>query len=206
MLIFTDKRIAFLAVPKTGTTAVEMALRPKADIIFSRRRKHVPAQRFRNRVAPFLDSTFGINIETVAVMREPVDQLRSWFKYRKSERTKGGENSTDGLDFDGFISAVISDTPPPYASVGSQHGFLCNKRGDLLVDHLFSYERQDAFLSFLSDRLETEIELKRKNVSPSVPAELSIEMQDKLRAARPADFALYARLMQNGGYLRGDAG
>ena len=31
-------------------------------------------------------AAFGIEVETVAVMREPVDQIRSWFKYRKSER------------------------------------------------------------------------------------------------------------------------
>ena len=205
MLIFTDKRLAFLAVPKTGTTAVEMALRRKADIVFSKRRKHITATRFRNKIAPFLKDTFDLRVETVAVMRDPVDQIRSWYKYRKSERQKGKENSTDGMDFDAFVEAVIEKNPPPFADIGSQHGFLCNKRGQLLVHHLFAYEQQDAFLEFLSGRLGSGIELEQKNVSPDAEAVLSTSVLDRLRDARAAEFELYDKLLAREGYLEGEA-
>ena len=60
MLIFSAQSLAFIAVPKTGSTAIAMALKPTADIIFTKRRKHITAQRFHNRVAPFLDQEFGV--------------------------------------------------------------------------------------------------------------------------------------------------
>jgi len=37
MLAFTPQSLANIAVPKTGTAAVEMALKPKADILFTKR-------------------------------------------------------------------------------------------------------------------------------------------------------------------------
>ena len=43
MQIFFKQNLAMLAVPKTGTTALEAALRGKADILFKGRRKHMSA-------------------------------------------------------------------------------------------------------------------------------------------------------------------
>ena len=60
MLIFPESNLTYLAVPKTGSTAVEMALRPRAEIVFAKRRKHMNAQRYQSKVAPFLSKTFGI--------------------------------------------------------------------------------------------------------------------------------------------------
>jgi hypothetical protein len=37
MLVFFKPNLAFLSVPKTGSTAYALALRPKADIIFTKR-------------------------------------------------------------------------------------------------------------------------------------------------------------------------
>ena len=204
MLIFTEKRIAILAVPKTGTTALEMALRPHADIVFQRNRNHMPAARFRNKVAPFLKDGFGIQAETIAVMREPEDQLRSWYKYRQSDRRAGHENSTAGMSFDQFIRDAISDNPPPHAGVGSQYSFLCDAKGRLLVHHLFAYEQMHIMIDFLQDRLGTKIELERRNVSPQVDAPLSDEMRTKLTKARSAEVDLYAKLTSREGYLEGE--
>jgi len=81
MLIFSDLKLAFLAVPKTGTTAVEMALKPRADIVFSKQRKHMNAQRFHTRIAPFLLQTFDLIPERVAVMRDPIEQMRALYDH-----------------------------------------------------------------------------------------------------------------------------
>ncbi|MEO1732827.1 MAG: hypothetical protein AAFR45_04250, partial [Pseudomonadota bacterium] len=60
MLIFSKVNLAYIAVPKTGTTAISMALKPKSDISFNGWRKHMTAQRFHNKVAPFLKDAFGL--------------------------------------------------------------------------------------------------------------------------------------------------
>ncbi len=201
MLVLGSANLVFLAVPKTGTTAVEMALRPKADMALMRSRKHINAQRYRRKVAPFLKAAFGMQPETVAVMRDPVEQIRSWYRYRTRPDRQGEARSTHGLSFDAFVHAVISDDPPPFAGIGSQFNFLTNGKGQLIVDHLFAYENQRGFRGFLSERLGEQIRFKPKNVSPDIPAPLSPEMDAALRHARAAEFALFDRLSNAGGYL-----
>jgi hypothetical protein len=201
MLIFPDCNLTYLAVPKTGSTAVEMALRPRAEIVFAKRRKHMNAQRYRSKVAPFLAETFGIETETVAVMRNPVDQIRSWYKYRQRAEVADQPRSTGEMSFDAFVMAVTADEPPDYANIGSQHNFLTDRKGEVKVDHLFAYEDQPAFLAFLSDRLGCKIALKQKNVSPKIDAPLSDSVLNVLKAARPEEFELYERLTAAGGRL-----
>lgn len=201
MLIFSAQSLAFIAVPKTGTTAIETALRPKADIIFTRHRKHMTAQRFHRRVAPFLAETYGLYPERMAVIRDPEEQIRSWYRYRAGKRQKGSEKSTVSLCFDAFVRDVISEDPPPHAGIGSQWGMLTSGSGELLVHHLFAYETQPVFRAFLSDRFGEEIALKSRNVSPSVEAPLEPATRKALRAARAREFALYERVRAAGGHL-----
>jgi hypothetical protein len=201
MLILLRHGLAFLANPKTGTTATEQALRPYAEIVFARNRKHLTAHRFRAKVAPFLRETFGTDCGAVAVMRDPVDQIRSWYKYRRSPKLDGTDVSTAGMDFEDYVRAVISDDPPPAARIGSQQAFLCGPRGRLLVEHLFAYDQSARMQDFFAERMGTDITFKQINVSKKVAAPLSSETLAALRAARAAEFALYDRLRAAGGYL-----
>jgi hypothetical protein len=201
MLVFSKQNLAFLAVPKTGTTAFEMALRPRADIILTKRRKHLTATRFHNKVAPFLADTFDLTVETMAVMRDPVEQIRSWYRYRSGPRQKGTQASTNGCSFDDFVLAVISDDPPPFAGIGSQFNFVTSGKGKVLVTHLFAYENQPVFHTFLAQAFGEEIVLKQKNVSPPANAPLSAPVEAKLRKARAEEFALYDRITAAGGHL-----
>ncbi|TDK41405.1 hypothetical protein [Antarcticimicrobium luteum] len=206
MLIFSDEKLALLAVPKTGTTALELALRPRADIAFSKQRKHITAQRFHNQIAPFLKRAFGLVPERLAVMREPEDQIRSWFKYRSRDRLQDKDAATDGLSFDDFVRDVIRDDPPPHARVGSQFRFLTSARKQLLVHHLFAYEDQAQLLAFLKDRLGAPVTPQLRNVSPPAEAPLDPDLRAELRVARAEEFALYDRLMAAGGHLVTDPG
>jgi hypothetical protein len=201
MLIFLEARLAFLATPKTGTTAIEMALRQKAEIVFQRGRKHMPARRFHNKVAPFIASTFDETLETVALMREPLAQLRSWYRYRARDEMAGKPKSTQSASFAQFVVDIASPNPPEYAQINGQMGFLC-KNGTLAVDHLFAYENLPAFIDFMQTRLGTEIVLKQKNVSPDINADLTELQKRQFRQTRKAEYALYNRLMAAGGYLR----
>lgn len=201
MLIFSPQNLAFLAVPKTGTTAIELTLKNRADIVFAKGRKHMPAQRFHAKVAPFLDSAFGLRPDRVAVMRDPEDQLGSWYRYRTHADLRGSTNSTAGISFDQFILDVISDDPPPYAGVGSQFRFITSGAGEVLVHSLFAYEHQANFHGFLEDRFAEPLEFKIRNVSPEGQTDLEPTTRAKLRAVRAEEFALYDKLMQAGGRL-----
>lgn len=198
MLVFAESRLTYLAVPKTGTTAIEMALRPRADIIFAKSRKHITARRYEAKAAPFLAETFGIETETVAIMRNPVDQIRSWYKYRSRAALANQPRSTAAMSFDDFVQAVISDTPPEFANIGSQFTFLTDKAGKVIVDHLFDYDALPSFLAFMTDKLGDPVTLKDINVSPHVDAPLSDTVRRALKARRSGEFALYDRLRQTG--------
>lgn len=200
MLVFSDQKLAFIAVPKTGTTAIEMALRSRADIVFTKQRKHTTAQRFHRRVAPFLLQTFELTFERFAVMRNPEEQIRSWYRYR-TRREEVDSKSAAGLSFDDFVLDVIKDPAPPHAGIGSQYRMLCGSRDNLLVNHLFAYEHQPKLREFLNTRFDADITLKQKNVSPNVDAPLSPEIRARLREARAPEFALYDRLIAAGGHL-----
>ena len=202
MLIFLRHNLTYLATPKTGTTAVEMALRPRAEIVFAKNRKHLNAARYANKVAPFLEDTFGIRPPSVAVMRDPVDQIRSWYRYRQQDRHLGTPVSTHDIDFDQFVREVIADDPPERARIGRQFNFLTDGRNRVMADHIFAWEAQEAFLAFLSERLGAEITQKEMNLSPPAETDLSGDTLARLRDARAADFELHAEILRRDGHLR----
>ena len=84
MLIFSRYNLVLLAVPKTGSTALEVALGQEADGRFGNppELKHLPLYRYNRFVQPLLQLTTGKDPETFALIREPISWLRSWYLYR----------------------------------------------------------------------------------------------------------------------------
>ena len=75
MLIFLAPRIVLLSVPKTGTTALEEALAPRAEIAFRSDPsvKHLNLRQYLNRIQPLIARQGQAPFETVAVIRKPLD-------------------------------------------------------------------------------------------------------------------------------------
>lgn len=196
MLVFWKQRIVLLAVPKTGTTALEQALLPHASaaILDPPGQKHVSAQGYRNRLSNFFEQRGKRPMELVAVMREPVDWLGSWYRYRSRPQLDGKPNSTAGLSFDAFVEAWLRDDKPAYAEVGSQANFLTDDQGKLAVDRLYRYDRIENLVRFMEDRLDTSLDISRANVSPKGPVELSDAMRNRLMREAVAEFALWDSL------------
>jgi len=194
MLVFWRQRLVFLATPKTASTSIETALSPLAAVVAMRppQLKHTNAQKYQRHVAPFLGDAKGTSFATTALMREPLDWLGSWYRYRQRE-DEVPEKSTKAISFDDFIRAYCLPDQPEFARVGSQATFLAPD-GFRPVDHIFRYEDMEHFVKFLEKRLGTTITLPQENVSPEGPAVLSPDVEDELRNHRAVDFALYASL------------
>jgi hypothetical protein len=192
MLVFWDQRLAFLATPKTGSTAIEAALESLSSVVIQRPpvMKHTSAQRFHRFMGPYLEVASGDYFEVTALMREPLDWLGSWYRYRQRDDVIAPEKSTQGRSFDEFVRAYCSDAPPDFAAVGSQSRFLAEKRGRG-VDHLFAYEKIDGFVAFLEARLNFEITLPRLNVSPKGDLRLSPDTEALFRSFCAKDIELY---------------
>lgn len=201
MMMFWNAGLVILSVPKTGTHALQAALADKADIVLRHPQgiKHMPARRFRRELLPILDPKREQNLSTLAVIRDPVDWLGSWYRYRSRPRLDGDPKSTAGIGFEDFVSAYLSDTPPPWAALGSQARFVSNRQGKVIVNHLFAYERPEGLRQFLADRLGFDIpELPRLNVSPDGDLTLSDPVAAVLRTRLSADIDLHAQLMRDG--------
>ena len=173
MLVFWEQRLAFLATPKTGSTAIAAALESLAAVSIQRPPllKHTTVHRYRRFIGPYLEAASKDQFTLVALMREPRDWLGSWYRFRQREETPAGK-STAGMSFDDFVRAWCQDPRPEVADVGSQAKFLRPRQG-VGVDRLFRYEEIDTFVHFLEDRLGCEILLPRLNVSPPGATELS---------------------------------
>ena len=126
MLVFYKERLAFLSVPKTGTTAYETALRDHADLVISEPAplKHAPVYRYNRFLRPMFFNVCNVEMELMAVMREPESWLGSWWRYRQRPFMNGKENSTQGISFDDFVLAYLKGKKPGFANVGSQSKFL----------------------------------------------------------------------------------
>ena len=194
MLVFWRQGLVFLATPKTASTSIETALSPLAAVVVMRppQLKHTNAQKYQRHFAPFLGDQKGTSFVTTALMREPLDWMGSWYRYRQRPE-EVPEKSTRDISFDDFIRAYCQPDQPEFARLGSQATFL-TPPGFRPVDHIFRYDRMDLFVKFLEKRLGTRIKLPVENVSPGGEVTLSPQVEALVRDHRAADFALYDSL------------
>lgn len=194
MLIFWDQRLVFLATPKAGSTAIEMALESLASAALQRpgALKHTDIGAYRRFVGPWLAAQTGEAFTTVALMREPVDWLRSWYRFKLRDDDDDPQHPMDGVTFPDFAARYAQAGGPGDLGIGSQSDFLTD--GTTQVDRIFRYEEIDGFVDFLEGRLDCAIELPRINVPPSVDVRLPASAEASLRAAMADDLALYHAL------------
>lgn len=196
MLVFAKARLVFLSVPKTGTTAWEKALGPVADIVVNDppELKHAPVFRYNRFFRPMIDKFIGEDMEIIAVIREPVSWLGSWYRYRRRPFMAGKPNNTYDVSFDEFVDAYCRGDKPGFANVGSQAKFVEPAGNGTGVTRFFRYEDQGSLQRFLEQRLARDIALTRENVSPEMPLELSAATAEKYRRKCAAEFDLYASI------------
>ncbi|WP_425038605.1 gamma-glutamyl kinase [Primorskyibacter sp. S187A] len=204
MLVFWKEKLTILAVPKTGTTALEHALGNHADLVVRDppQLKHAPVYRYNRFFRPMFEKQGAPDMETLAVMREPISWLSSWYRYRARPFMEGKPNSTARMSFDDFVNAYIKGEKPGFANVGSQLKFLEPRPNGTEVTHLFRYDDQEAMIAWIAHRLRRDITLERANVSPKVPASLSPEVERKAKRKLTAEFELYASIPDGGRHVK----
>lgn len=193
MLVFFKERLVLLSVPKTGTTALHSALRDRADMVFSDppELKHAPLYRYNRWIRPMFQKVCDAELDVVAVMREPISWLGSWYRFRRRPFMEGKENSTSQISFDEFVLAYCKDKQPGFANVGSQAKFLQARPNGCAVSQLFCYEKQNQLIDFIENRLDISLRLEQENVSPALDLLLSNEVEAIFRSKCAIEFDLY---------------
>ncbi len=211
MLVLFDHGLVFLEVPKTASTAVRRMLEPHAGRPWPEPgfdARHVGVRRYRTQFERPLAEALGRPAETFCVVREPLERLDSWYRYRQRPAIVGLPASTRGMSFADFVEDCLCDDPPPHARVGSQVRFTGFAGGQAAVDHIFDYRRLDLLVGFLAARTGVALQLGRRNVSPLAegPGEGPSEaLSARFRALRPEEVALYDKV-RTAGVLRRGAG
>lgn len=195
MLIFFDRRLVFLATPKAGSTAIEAALDSLANLAIARPEplKHTSLAEFERHIRPWLEAkTGGAPFTTIALMREPLDWVRSWYRFRRRDDDDDPDHPMAGLDFEGFARACTMPDPPAHARIGRQVDYLLAPGAR--IDHIFRYEDMEHFTDFLEHRLGCIVNLPRLNVPPSVETTISAAGAEALATAFADDHRLYDSL------------
>lgn len=200
MLVFSKAKLVFLSMPKTGSTAFHHALAPLAAIAVCNppELKHAPLYRYNRFYRPMIDKFLGEELDIMAVVREPVSWLGSWYRYRQRPEMRGKTNATHNMSFDDFVRAYCRPNRPQFAKVGSQARFLAPTRNGLRVTHLFRYEDQDGLIRFLEKRLDTSITPHRLNASRGQAPQLSSATRAMLMATKSEDFDLWGNIRPGG--------
>ena len=193
MLVFIEKNLVFLSMPKTASTAFIAALTPYASMIIKSPPgvKHMNLRRFDNRIRPLIEKNQSAPIETLAVIRHPLDWLGSWYRYRQRDAIKNTSNSTQDVSFDTFVQAYMRQTPTDFAKVGDQAKFLQPAKEFAPLTYLFQYEDQSGLKQFLEQRLEVTFKLENRNVSPKKNLVLHPEIEEQLRKKYQRQFNIW---------------
>jgi hypothetical protein len=210
MIFLYRARLAILSQPKTGTTALEKALNPRATIAFSGppELKHMSYRGFMAMVAPMLESQIGLersDYMVVTAMREPIDWLGSWYRYRTRELLKDADNPrsknyTGSMSFADFVRDVCR--PPgeqaDYAQIKTPSWVALEHNDCIGVDRLFPYEDLSGLYELIEERSGRSVETKQLNVSPEMEISLSGDVLSLIREKFAFEFDLHTSLKRNG--------
>jgi hypothetical protein len=200
VLLAPGKGFVFLAPPKTATTSIEQAFWPYSDVSMQRNPfKHTKYAQFQHFLQPWLTSK-GFprdSYEVVCVVREPIDWLSSWWRYRSREGLARPShpkhrNYAGHLSFEQFARAYM-EGGERFARVGRFSEFVRPLRGKAAVDRVFRYERLDLLVEYLCENVGEEVEVGISNVSPERSFSLSEGCERELRRFFTPEYEIYER-------------
>lgn len=210
MIFLFQARLAILSQPKTGTTALDNALGSRASIAVNNppQLKHLQYHKFMTFVAPWIEAQTGLarsDYEVVSVMREPVDWLGSWYRYRsrdalKDAKGKKRNNYSGDVSFDAFVQEALKPKGQrkAFAHLGSPCGVALTADGAIGCDRIFPYEDLSGLYELIEARTKKALDLAKLNVSPKGDTTLSEQTRAKLLEAWSFAFDLHSSLKRDG--------
>jgi hypothetical protein len=198
MLLAPSHGFVFIAIPKTGTSAIETAFRPYAQVAPQGipAIKHTTYVEFQRFLQPFLANK-GFprdSYEVVCVFREPIDWLSSWWRYRSREKLADPSSPrhhryTGDVSFEQFARAYLEGNN----GESRQSRFVRARRGHAEVDRIFRYDRLDLLVDYLCEKIGEDVQVGIKNVSPERPFSLSEECERELKEFLRLEYRIYRR-------------
>ena len=186
----------FLAMTKTGSTAVERAFQRHAELVVRRppTMKHATARTFDTVFVPVLEH-YGHpreSYELVCVVREPVDWVNSWWRYRARPGSEGSPHHTGDVSFDEFAERIVAGE----VDLGTATNFVRTRPGRPPVDRVYRYEHLDEAIAWMAGRLGVEVPaVQRVNTSPRPVSPVAASTRRLLEEHYARDVALHERAL-----------
>lgn len=198
MLIGVRKRFIFVANTKTASTSIENMIASQVEIMRggSPRQKHIMLRDVRKEYW-FLfdrpDHAFDTYFK-FGVMRDPIDWIVSWYRYRKGNKTASPLPET--MTFADFWAERDWNIQRANGEPYLQQDLFVAADGTLLADMIIPYGNLQEGLHGICQRLQMPMELLHHNVSAmaSLPEPLSPALIEEMRAYYAKDYALFDRL------------
>lgn len=191
----TKHGFAFLCMPKCASTSILTALKEHTNIALrgTPALKHIDFRTYTKTVLPLhklLHPT--TEIKTICMIRDPLEWINSWYRYRGREELKNHRNSTAEITYQEFIEEYISDGKrKPFADLRTQYNFLRQKDGGIGPDYVIPMHRLDILSRLLSERIGEDIIFGNKNVSPTMDFSLNNNVESRLKEFLANDIAVY---------------
>lgn len=176
MLINTKHKFVLFATHKNASSSLEVTLKPHCEIqlVGQANVRHINFREYEKFILPLLAKKFKEQkFNTICIVREPLDWVHSWYKYRKryflqqSKDLTFSSYSTVGLTFNEFVEGYLSDPQPEFARISNQSDFLKNSKGIIELDSYFKYEDLNLIVDYFSYRIGKKLKIPNLNVSPN---------------------------------------
>lgn len=197
MLLSVEKRFLFVANTKTASTSLEVALEPHAEVIRAGtpERKHTPLARLLE-VYDFVFKREDLSPDTFfkfGVMRDPVDWLQSWYRYRRGNNVDAP--LPEEMTLSDFWAQKDWNIQRADGTKNLQRTMFCDAQDRVLADVIIPYPQLGSMTAEIFAALGIEAPLDHHNVSRIAPsADIDPVLEAEMRAFYAEDYALYDRL------------
>lgn len=188
MLAAPKYGFVYLAARKTGSTAIQKAFHRHAQLVTNGppSLKHVDATEFEQRwAAVLLDHGYPrSDYETVCSVREPVDAVLSWWRYRSRPAIEGRPGYVGDKSFAEFAESIVSGEVRLVTAAEFTVGG---------VDRVFRHDHVDRLVDWMRNKVGKRVPVEQANVSPPRVAEIPASTRHLLEEFFAADLEIYAR-------------
>ena len=198
MLIFPHERLVLLCTPKCASTSVQEVYSPYASVLLDGhpKFKHVDLSAYERGFAPLTGKDLG-SLETVCLIREPMEHLKSWYSYSRRRDLKNARRSQRGRTFEEFVEDFL-DVDQGW-TMKTQYEFVRDATGQVGVNRIFALGHMDRFVDFMNERLGVCGDLPVLNASPRASTSISPRLEAALGSRLAPDFALHQAVLRADG-------
>ena len=153
MLLSLTKKFLFIANLKTASTSIERVLANHSELRLLQAQfgKHLTFAEFAERFRWMLGLVNMQDLFIFGVIREPVDFTLSLYNSHKREQFKDNPRLYTGeMDFAQFISQWV---PRNADQIKNQYIRFLGSEGRLITNFLISYDKLDAGLALVAERI-----------------------------------------------------